>query len=566
MIHIELRFPAGRYHATPWGRHVNEGAIEWPPSPWRLLRAFISVGFTKLGWEDVPQTARVLIEKVAAEPPVFHLPETTAAHTRHYMPNNAKTNAKTDKVLDAFAWVGHGERDALVVEWPATLDGEEAKLLDDLLAGLGYLGRAESLIEARRIDAAPEGLARCAASEGPPGPGFERVPLLAPMTQEQFTAWIAEYEAASPEEPSTKEGAGKGGRARKSKKAANGLPADILGVLVADTGTLQKAGWSQPPGTRWLSYWRSEGQLSSMPASRIAGRVRAIDADTALLALASDSVNREVLPRMEDAILRADVLHETLVSLSDKAGIGRGPSPCFTARGDSGAEIRGHRHASLLPLDLDGDGRMDHVLVHAPMGFDARAQAALTSVTATWASKLPKIYVTLVGMGRRGDFVHHVPQVRSARTWVSSTPFLPARFLKERGPSSLEGQIRAELQWRDVLQEFASVEVQLEGDREWLAAREFWPLWHRRTGLVSFASGGPDESNRSAVAGTSAHAPRLSTAWRRFSTNRRNKGRAPMAWGGVGLRLMFTQEFRGPLTLGYGSHFGLGQFVPEVRP
>ena len=23
---VELRFPAGRYHATPWGRHVNEGA------------------------------------------------------------------------------------------------------------------------------------------------------------------------------------------------------------------------------------------------------------------------------------------------------------------------------------------------------------------------------------------------------------------------------------------------------------------------------------------------------------------------------------------------------------
>jgi len=39
---IELRFPAGRYHATPWGSHVNEGAVEWPPSPWRLLRALIA--------------------------------------------------------------------------------------------------------------------------------------------------------------------------------------------------------------------------------------------------------------------------------------------------------------------------------------------------------------------------------------------------------------------------------------------------------------------------------------------------------------------------------------------
>ncbi len=41
MIVLELRFPAGRFHATPWGRHVNEGAVEWPPSPWRLMRALI---------------------------------------------------------------------------------------------------------------------------------------------------------------------------------------------------------------------------------------------------------------------------------------------------------------------------------------------------------------------------------------------------------------------------------------------------------------------------------------------------------------------------------------------
>ena len=39
MTAIELRFPAGRFHGTSWGRHVNEGVAEWPPSPYRLLRA-----------------------------------------------------------------------------------------------------------------------------------------------------------------------------------------------------------------------------------------------------------------------------------------------------------------------------------------------------------------------------------------------------------------------------------------------------------------------------------------------------------------------------------------------
>ena len=39
MTTIELRFAANRFHATPWGRHVNEGVPEWPPSPYRLMRA-----------------------------------------------------------------------------------------------------------------------------------------------------------------------------------------------------------------------------------------------------------------------------------------------------------------------------------------------------------------------------------------------------------------------------------------------------------------------------------------------------------------------------------------------
>ena len=41
MISISLRFSTGRFHATPWNRHVNEGVPEWPPSPWRILRSII---------------------------------------------------------------------------------------------------------------------------------------------------------------------------------------------------------------------------------------------------------------------------------------------------------------------------------------------------------------------------------------------------------------------------------------------------------------------------------------------------------------------------------------------
>ena len=37
MVRIELTFPGGRYHATPWGRHVNEGAHRVAAQPLALV-------------------------------------------------------------------------------------------------------------------------------------------------------------------------------------------------------------------------------------------------------------------------------------------------------------------------------------------------------------------------------------------------------------------------------------------------------------------------------------------------------------------------------------------------
>ena|GEM_PF-6598726 len=49
MLALAFTFPGGRYHATLWNRHVNE---EWPPSPWRILRALIAVWHRKLSPGD----------------------------------------------------------------------------------------------------------------------------------------------------------------------------------------------------------------------------------------------------------------------------------------------------------------------------------------------------------------------------------------------------------------------------------------------------------------------------------------------------------------------------------
>ena len=107
---MQLRFPGGRYHATPWGHHVNEGLIEWPPCPWRLLRALIACGFSSQGWTAITPQAQQLINKLAAVLPSYRLPAASAAHSRHFMPIGelAKGRERTTLVFDTWANVGDG--------------------------------------------------------------------------------------------------------------------------------------------------------------------------------------------------------------------------------------------------------------------------------------------------------------------------------------------------------------------------------------------------------------------------------------------------------------------------
>ncbi|KXK01019.1 MAG: CRISPR-associated protein [Nitrospira sp. OLB3] len=123
MIALRIRFITGRYHATPWGRHVNEGAVEWPPSPWRILRALIATWHRKFSREVPEQSFRPLIERLT-DLPVFYLPKAALGHTRHFMPQKDPLGADKTKIFDAFVSI-HPDDDIIVV-WPhVTLSPEE---------------------------------------------------------------------------------------------------------------------------------------------------------------------------------------------------------------------------------------------------------------------------------------------------------------------------------------------------------------------------------------------------------------------------------------------------------
>jgi len=517
MVSLLIRFPQGRYHATPWGHHVNEGLVEYPPSPWRLVRALLATGYAKLDWREPPPAAAELVNALSSVLPVYRLPPATAAHTRHYMPIHEGKKVTTTKVIDAFARVGAGA--SLGVTWPVAVSDEATSLLAALAERLGYLGRSESVVTARLVagtdlPAWPETRADLSNA-----PGLEAITLLAPMAAPDYEAWRTSAATAEsgPAAATTRKGTAK----KKAKTAgADTYPPTLLAALQCETSWLQKLGWSQPPGSKRVTYWRPRDVLDSAGPAPSVRHGSVLPADTALLALASDTSRGEVLPLFSRALPQAELLHRSLISL-----LGDPPPDCpeLAGRSSDGSPLQGHHHAHFVPLDRDADGRLDHVLVHAPMGLRSDAQSALRRLRRTWTKGGDRpLFVTLAGIGALRDFVRigssDVPELATATRWVSRTPFVPPRFVKVK-KHTVEDQVRAELVSRGLPRD-TSIDLS--------TTQEAWDA-----------------------------------GFHRFVRARRAGAPQPPATAFFHVRIDLESPIHGPLMLGYGSHFGLGLFVPD---
>ena len=152
MFIIEFQFPGGRYHATPWGRNVNEGEAEWPPSPFRLARAIIDVWKRKRS--DWPESRLIPILEALSSPARFLLPSASFAHTRSYLSSNERDFLKKQLIFDPFIVI---ERNAKVLMgFDFNLSVESTQDLGELLAELNYFGRSESWVSVKVASELPK--------------------------------------------------------------------------------------------------------------------------------------------------------------------------------------------------------------------------------------------------------------------------------------------------------------------------------------------------------------------------------------------------------------------------
>ena len=206
----------------------------------------------------------------------------------------------------------------------------------------------------------------------------------------------------------------------------------------------------------------------------------------------------------------------------------------FSGKDPSGQPLRDdHSHAFYLPVDEDGDGRIDHITVFAPCGFGAddpvEVQALATLGRLSFGEG--ELSLMLLGLGT-WDGITCSRLIGPSTVWESATPFVVTRHLKLRGRKR---DPRDWSQGREGQQLFVAQVLREELERRGFKDAEIEPL--------DFIGG--------------HHLRPL-----QFQLYRRKRGDDGGQRPRGIFRLRFPEPVTGPIAVGHSCHFGLGLFLP----
>ncbi|MEW6261677.1 MAG: type I-U CRISPR-associated protein Csb2 [Thermodesulfobacteriota bacterium] len=508
---LEQRFPLGRFHATRWNQNPFEDPYgEWPPSPWRLLRALTArwnqyhrerseglLAVEQWGFEPLER----LLAKLAGSTPSFWLPPAAwrGRPIKQYQPTSIAKEKASDRkynttLIEDHYWTMEGE-EALYWFWKVDLTDDEAALLDALLERVLYFGRSESYCRFKRLEHQPEGLSPncvlsdCFSASGrpvlAPAKGKEKECLdaihlstddkkLSSRDVPPGTTW---HYAVIPDQP--------------PRKAYQTLSKSLLPMKGQPFIQFAVGGRVYPPPGAWVRLLgRFRGRVIKRFCELITG-----DRQANYAALSVDEKDRVSLISGKDAQglpLRGHP-HAHFAYWPD---INRRPSRLVVWRRETQfdhIETRALLEAASTPLGLQA-GFSEWSLVMVPLPFDTPIPGEMIGPSRLWQSVTPFVPPQARHRFRRGG--RERPSEKSER--------LLARLLEAEGRPAPIGVDTSDLTW------------------------------------------------------TSLH---LSRRKRPFETESRT---TPVGLGNF-FKLTFEQPVEGPLALGESSHFGLGLFkaIPE---
>ena len=180
----------------------------------------------------------------------------------------------------------------------------------------------------------------------------------------------------------------------------------------------------------------------------------------------------------------------------------------------------GHRHLFYLPEDADGDGRIDHLIIHGRLGLSPSAICAVAAIALRLDPQSGPLHLAGLRLGRGASGEAAGGLGGPARCWVSASPyFMPWHVKKGHGCAQ---QVHKECRVRGLpAPEVVTFGVLPCNGRRYRPA-DFDHVRHTDEGIRA----------------------------------------APDRYGQF-LRLEFLEAVSGPLALGFGCHYGLGLFRPD---
>jgi CRISPR-associated protein Csb2 len=517
---LEQRFPLGRFHATRWRQNPFEDRHgEWPPSPWRFLRALAArwIQYSReTGSEDIAARDE-LLSRLSGEVPEFAIPAMTwraEPALRQYHKTAVEWTAKGKKdpaykksmttlVPDVCRAIPPD--DIVIWSWPnLTLSAPLQQLLGELITRMLYFGRAESFCLLRRLEQLPDGVSvNCRLT----ATSTDQSPVLVPKP---------------------------------------GEPLNLKSLLAASDDEFVR-GHPVPPGSAWhyaTIPQRPTMQRTSIPAPR----------SPATLQVVQFAVGGRVYPHVRDWIrvterFRGAALKELARRLTDdrNAKFARLPPDLrdefalFSGKSGEGTPVSGHAHAyfALLP---DEFGQPTRLLCFRREPFRAEEITALLAAAdrpCSWRFERQR------GPNDRHDEwqLRFVPlpfdtpppigfsfDVPISSTWISATPFvIPGGRIRFRKHGRLRPGETADRLLEKLLTAAGYPTPELsavtnETEEEWVAVHE------------------PPEQRQ-----------------------RRREARTRAVLPGHRFCLEFPKAVSGPICIGHSCHFGLGLFVPSTE-
>jgi CRISPR-associated protein Csb2 len=261
---------------------------------------------------------------------------------------------------------------------------------------------------------------------------------------------------------------------------------------------------------------------------------------------------------LTEAVSIGERVRKVLMGCSKKVRSDANASAVFSGkRADGSPSGEGHQHTHYLCEAAVGDRRITHLTVFAPAGFDADDELAFGRLaqSGVWGRDGNDIQLVLLGVGRAEDFGGQNEKAGQSKllatspVWISRTPFVLTRHLTRKTQPGREAiandpklqtalieAVRFELAQRSQFREIAK-NVLIE------------PLLDRD-------QAGTDLGGHF-------------TSWLKFRRERLSGGGSRAGSHSFGFRLTFRDasgspiSVCGPISLGYGCHFGLGLFAPS---